>query len=50
VSASQDELIESLRSKGRKQAAQRMMRQKREATNQTTDEEGLSGSVVTADA
>ncbi|KAG1664516.1 hypothetical protein FOA52_007780 [Chlamydomonas sp. UWO 241] len=43
----QDELIEALRSKGRKQAAQRMMRQKREATHGTTDEEG--GSVATAD-
>jgi hypothetical protein len=43
----QDELIESLRSKGRKQAAQRMMRQKRDATHGTTDEEG--GSVATAD-
>lgn len=45
----QDELIETLRSKGRKQAAQRMLRQKREVTHQTTDEEGLSGSVATVD-
>lgn len=45
----QDELIESLRSEGRKQAAHRMMKHKREATHQTTDEDGPSGSVATAD-
>ena len=40
----QDELIESLRSEGRKQAAHRMMKHKRETTHHTTDEDG---SVVT---
>mmetsp|Transcript_5480 Transcript_5480/g.12128 ORF Transcript_5480/g.12128 Transcript_5480/m.12128 type:complete len:300 (+) Transcript_5480:108-1007(+) len=46
-SITQDELIESLRSEGRRQAAHRMLRQKREgATQHTTDDDGPSGSAV----
>jgi hypothetical protein len=35
----QDELIESLRSEGRRQAAHRMLKHKRDVTHGTTDEE-----------
>ena len=41
----QDELIEMLRSDGRRQAAHRMLRQKRDgASGQQTDDEGPSSS------
>ncbi|GAX80315.1 hypothetical protein CEUSTIGMA_g7753.t1 [Chlamydomonas eustigma] len=43
----QDELIDSLRSEGRRQAAHRMLKQKRDVPHGTTDEEGPSGSAVT---
>ncbi len=48
---SQDELIDAMRSEGRRQAAQRLMKQKREMTQPAagTDEEP-SGSVATVDA
>ena len=45
----QDELIESLRSEGRRQAAHRMLKHKRDVTHGTTDEDGPSGSAATAD-